>query len=111
MLQHHKLPNQFPEPCQRKTLYIYINKDANPSTISTRHVEANVNTKENQNDQNCSNEVADLMLKGLQIIKPPFWQFLQSSLDNLFYFHFIKRANYKTETEPQNNPAEYPTST
>jgi hypothetical protein len=30
-------------------MYIYINKDGNPSTKSTRHVEANVNTrKENQ---------------------------------------------------------------
>jgi hypothetical protein len=38
--------------------------DGNPSTKSTRHVEANVNTqKENQNNQN-SNEVEDLMLKG-----------------------------------------------
>ncbi len=49
-----------------KTLYIYIytNMDGNPSTKSTRHVEANVNTqKENQNNQN-SNEVEDLMLKG-----------------------------------------------
>ncbi len=26
------------------TLYIYMNKDGNPSTKSTRHVEANVNT-------------------------------------------------------------------
>jgi hypothetical protein len=25
-------------------LYIYINKDGNPSTKSTRHVETNVNT-------------------------------------------------------------------
>jgi hypothetical protein len=25
-------------------IYIYINKDGNPSTKSTRHVEANVNT-------------------------------------------------------------------
>jgi hypothetical protein len=76
VLQHHKLPNHFPEACQRKTLNIYINKDANPFTISPRHGEVNVNTqKENQNDQNSSNEVEDLMLKGLQIIKPPFWQF------------------------------------
>jgi hypothetical protein len=31
-------------------MYIYINKDGNPSTKSTRHVEANVNTsKENSN--------------------------------------------------------------
>jgi hypothetical protein len=54
---------------REKTLYIsiyiyyniYINKDGNPSTISTRHVEANVNTQEeNQNNQNSSNEVEDL---------------------------------------------------
>jgi hypothetical protein len=39
--------------------------DGNPSAKSTRHVEANVNTqKENQNNQNSSNEVEDLMLKG-----------------------------------------------
>ncbi len=43
--------------------HIYINKDGNPFTISTRHVEANVNTgEENQNNQNSSNEVEDLML-------------------------------------------------
>jgi len=42
-----------------------MNKDGNPSTISTRHVEANVNTREeNQSNQNSSNEVEDLMLKG-----------------------------------------------
>jgi hypothetical protein len=36
-----------------KTMYIYINKDGNPSTISTKHVEANVNTrKENQDQSN-----------------------------------------------------------
>jgi len=29
---------------QKNPVYIYINKDGNPSTISTRHVEANVNT-------------------------------------------------------------------
>jgi hypothetical protein len=46
--------------------YIYINKDGNPSTKSTRHVEANVNTwKENQDHQNNSNEVEDAMLKGI----------------------------------------------
>jgi len=28
----------------RKTLYIHINKDGNPFTKSTRHVEANANT-------------------------------------------------------------------
>jgi hypothetical protein len=45
-------------------LYIYINKDGNPSTKSTRHVEANVNTqKENQDHQNSNNEVKDIMLK------------------------------------------------
>jgi hypothetical protein len=38
-------------------IYIYINKDGNPSTKSTRHVEANINTwKENQDHQNSSNE-------------------------------------------------------
>jgi hypothetical protein len=32
-----------------KPIYIYTNKDGNPSTESTRHVDANVNTgKENQ---------------------------------------------------------------
>jgi len=42
----------------------YINKDGNPSTKSTRHVKANVNTqKENENNQNNNNEVEDLMLK------------------------------------------------
>jgi hypothetical protein len=49
----------------RKYIYpVYINKDGNPSTKSTRHVEANANTqKENQNNQNNSNKVEDLMLK------------------------------------------------
>jgi hypothetical protein len=48
----------------RRTLYIYINKDGIPSTKSTRHVEANVNTRnENQDHQNSSNEVEDVMLK------------------------------------------------
>ncbi len=43
---------------------IYINKDGSPSTKNTRHVEANVNTrKKNQNNQNSSNEVEDLVLK------------------------------------------------
>ncbi len=38
---------------------MYMNKDENPSTISTRHVETNVNTQEeNQNNQNSSNEVS-----------------------------------------------------
>jgi hypothetical protein len=46
-------------------IYIYINKDENPSTKSTRHVDANVNTqKENQNHQNNSNEMENIMLKG-----------------------------------------------
>jgi hypothetical protein len=41
-----------------------INKDGNPSTKSTRHVEANVNAqKENLNHQNSSNEVEDVMFK------------------------------------------------
>ncbi len=45
--------------------YIYINKDGNPSTQNTKHVDANVNTwKENQDHQNSSNEVEDVMLKG-----------------------------------------------
>ncbi len=49
-------------------VYIYMNKDENPSTKSTMHVKANVNTpKENQNNQNSSNEVEDPMLKGLSI--------------------------------------------
>jgi len=44
---------------------IYINKDGNPFTKSTRHVDANVNTpKKNQNHQNGNNEVKDIMLKG-----------------------------------------------
>jgi hypothetical protein len=46
-------------------IYIYINKDENPSTKSTRHVDTNVNTqKENQNHQNNSNEMENIMLKG-----------------------------------------------
>jgi hypothetical protein len=49
----------------KKKTYIYINKDGNPSTKSTRHVDANVNTrKENHDHQNNSNEVEDVMLKG-----------------------------------------------
>ncbi len=51
------------KPCAY--IYIYINKDGNPSTKSTRHVEANVNTqKGNQDHQNNYNEVEDIMLKG-----------------------------------------------
>jgi hypothetical protein len=46
-------------------MYIYINKDGNPSTKNTRHVEANVNTqKENQNHQINNNEVENIMPKG-----------------------------------------------
>jgi hypothetical protein len=38
---------------QEEKIKPYINKDGNPSTKSTRHVEANVNTrKENQDHQN-----------------------------------------------------------
>jgi len=37
-------------------MYMYINKDGNPSTKNTRHVEVNVNTwKGNQDHQNNSN--------------------------------------------------------
>jgi hypothetical protein len=44
---------------------IYINKDGNPTIESTRHVEANVNTRnENQDHQNSSNEMEDVMLTG-----------------------------------------------
>jgi hypothetical protein len=44
---------------------IFINKDENPFTKSTRHVDANVNTwKKNQDHQNSSNEVKGVMLKG-----------------------------------------------
>jgi len=51
-----------------QNLYIYINKDGNPSTKSTRHVDANVNTgKENQDHQNSSNEVEDVNAQGLVI--------------------------------------------
>jgi hypothetical protein len=46
-------------------VYTYINKDGNPSTKGTRHMNANVNTqKENQDHQNSSNEEEDIMLKG-----------------------------------------------
>jgi hypothetical protein len=49
----------------KKDLYIYINKDGNPSTKTTRHVDANVNArKENVNHQNNNNELEDVMLKG-----------------------------------------------
>ncbi len=45
-------------------LHIYINKDGNPSTKSTKHVDANVNTqKQNQDHQNSNNEMEDIMLK------------------------------------------------
>jgi hypothetical protein len=46
-------------------LHIYINKDGNPSTKSTKHVDANVNKqKENQDHQNSNNEMEHAMLKG-----------------------------------------------
>jgi hypothetical protein len=39
-------------PTNREKPYTYINKDGNPSTKSTRHVEANVNIrKKKQNYQ------------------------------------------------------------
>jgi hypothetical protein len=42
-----------------------INNYGNPSTKSTRHAKANVNTrKENQDHQNNNNEMEDVMLKG-----------------------------------------------
>jgi hypothetical protein len=48
-----------------ENMYIYINKNRSLFTKSTRHVNANVNTlKENQDYQNNSNEVKDVMLKG-----------------------------------------------
>jgi hypothetical protein len=48
-----------------ENMYIYINKYGSPFTKSTRHVNANVNTrKENQDYQNNSNEFEDVMLKG-----------------------------------------------
>ncbi len=47
-----------------RPIYIYINKDGNPFTKSTRQVNANVNTrKKNLDHQNISNEVEDVMLK------------------------------------------------
>jgi len=40
------------------SIYIYINKDENPFTKSTRHVEANANTrKQNQEHRKSNNEV------------------------------------------------------
>jgi hypothetical protein len=46
-----------------RLVYTY-KQDGNPSTKSTRHVNANVNTqKENQDHQNSSNEMEDKMLK------------------------------------------------
>jgi hypothetical protein len=46
-------------------LFIYKNKDGNPSTKNTRDVEVNVNTrKENQDHQNNSNVVEDIMPEG-----------------------------------------------
>ncbi len=46
-----------------QNLYIYIYKDGNPSRKNTRHVDANVDTrKENQDHQNNSNEMEDIML-------------------------------------------------
>jgi hypothetical protein len=62
-----ELQNQFitNRQCKKRENPVYINRDENPSTKSTRHVEANLNTlKENQNNQNSRNEVEDLMLKG-----------------------------------------------
>jgi hypothetical protein len=42
-----------------------LNKDENPSTKSTRHVKANVNTqKENENRDNNNNIGKGIMLKG-----------------------------------------------
>jgi hypothetical protein len=46
-------------------MHIYKNKDRIPSTKNTRHVKTNVNTrKENQNHQNSSIELKNVMLKG-----------------------------------------------
>jgi len=42
-------------------VYKYINEDGNPFTIIARLVKANVNTQEE--NQNNSNEIKDLMLK------------------------------------------------
>jgi hypothetical protein len=42
----------------------FLNKDENPSTKSTRHVDANVNAqKENLSHQYSINEVEDVILK------------------------------------------------
>ncbi len=35
---------------ERGNMYMYINKDANPSIKSTRHVNANVNTQKGNHD-------------------------------------------------------------
>ncbi len=44
---------------------MYIKKDGNTFTISTTHVKANINTREeNQNNKNSRNELGDLMLTG-----------------------------------------------
>jgi hypothetical protein len=44
---------------------MYINKDGNPSTKSTRHVDANVNTrKRNEDHKNNRDVVEDVMLNG-----------------------------------------------
>jgi hypothetical protein len=49
---------------------VCVNKDGNPFTKSTRHANANVNTqKENQDHQNSSNEVEDIMLKGHRMLQ------------------------------------------
>ncbi len=48
----------------KNPIYIYINKDGNPSTKSTRYVETNVNTrKENWDNKKNNNKVEDIMLK------------------------------------------------
>jgi hypothetical protein len=64
-----ELQNQFITNRQWKKrenrVCVYIYRNENPSTKSTRRVEANLNTlKENQNNQNSTNEVENLMLKG-----------------------------------------------
>ncbi len=62
----HVIVNQFGS-CHvgGQNLYIYINKDGKPSTKSTWHVDANVNiSMENQDHQNSSNEMENVMLKG-----------------------------------------------
>jgi hypothetical protein len=59
------------EPCK-----IYIKKDGNPFTISTRHVKANINTRdENQTKQNSRNEVEDLMVTGNALPQMSYWSF------------------------------------